>query len=150
MAGRHGYSETGLENRRREWARRHPRRALLKAVVTLVVVFVPLLAVPAFLFGLPAYDQAHPRTLDCRVDGVAVGITSGRYSHSPYVRFSSPDCGVLLLFHGVTRDNQDDIAAEVEQSDHYRITVGAGTYAMRSVLRVLKLRPEIQHYERIS
>jgi hypothetical protein len=150
VAGRHGYSKTGLENRRREWARQHPRRAWLRWWLTLLLVFVPLLSVPVFVFGLPVYDRTHPVTLDCSVDAVAVGITTGRYSHSPFVRFSSPDCGELTLFRGVTRENQDDIAAEVERGDRYRVTVGGGSYQLRSFIRVLKLRPEIVRYERIG
>ncbi|PZE84139.1 hypothetical protein [Curtobacterium sp. MCBD17_032] len=153
MGGRHGYSKTALEETRRargrESARRHPVRARLRFVTALLVLVGMVLAM-ATLLGLPSYDRAHPVTVDCTLDAVAVGTTSGKSGHRPYIRFSTSDCGTLVLFDDVTADNQGDLAAELEQGHRYRVTVGGGTYRFRSVLAVLRIRPTIEHYERLS
>lgn len=154
LSGRHGYSKTGMENLRRErsaaFRRDHPVRFWVRWWATITLTLGPFVAVLVFVFGLPVYDRAHPITVECRIDRAPVGITGGRYSHSPYVRFESPDCGYLLLTKGVTRDNQADIAASIDLGHRYRVTVGAGSFRLRGVLAVLKTRPSVEHYERID
>lgn len=154
LSGRHGYSKTGLENLRRERAiatrRAHPVLFWVRWWATILLVLGPMVGLVGLVFGLPVYDRAHPIAVECRIDRTAVGITGGRYSHSPYVRFETPDCGYLLLTRGITRDDRDDVAASIALGHRYRVTVGAGSYRFRAALSVLKIRPEVQRYERID
>ena len=149
MSGRHGYSKTGLENLRREQAAAGTlgRWRRVRPLVALVVFVAASGAFFALIFGVPIYDRSHRVDLVCDVSGAAVGITAGRYSHRPYVRVTSSDCGTLVLFRGVTRDNQGDIAEKLTYTPTWRFSVGEAALHWRGVLSVLKSSPEITRYE---
>jgi hypothetical protein len=123
------------------------------AIITVVWLLSVVVILSLFLFGplaLGAYDRSHPKTLTCEVSSaeatsVSVSSTSLSSTTIPQVDVTTTNCGVLTIRHGVTDDNRDRVAASLKPGD-WEFVVGAGSFDLRQLLGLLRVRPEIMSY----
>jgi len=130
------------------------RRERLSAVAVLfLAIGVPVIA---FGFGpsiLGWYDDGHRIEVACKVRSAEASIASSRSAKGaggsePQVAFHT-DCGNLLYLEGVDRSNMKRIASMVTAGANYRFEVGAGSYNLRSGLKLLKVAPTIYSYTEV-
>ena len=130
------------------------RRERLSAVAVLfLVIGVPVIA---FGFGpsiLGWYDDGHRIEVVCKVRSAEASIASSRSAKGaggsePQVAFHT-DCGNLLYLEGVDRSNMKRTASIVTAGVDYRFEVGAGSYNLRSGLKLLKVVPTIYSYTEV-
>lgn len=110
---------------------RAPRRAVVRFVVASGVVVVIIVAGLVAPVVLRSYDLDHRITIHCDVIA-AEGITRGHANRGiggpdPRVVITTEDCGKLVLWKGVTQDDDQSIAARIDAPGRYAIEVGAGT-----------------------
>ncbi|MDB6426706.1 hypothetical protein [Curtobacterium sp. 20TX0008] len=53
------------------------------------------------------------------------------------IEITTSDCGKLLLRRGVTAENASELAGQLMSGGNYRFEAGQGSYAIRSVLRLI-------------
>ncbi|MBF4584525.1 hypothetical protein [Curtobacterium sp. VKM Ac-2887] len=131
------------------------RRERLSAVAILLLV----IGVPVIVFGfgpsiLRWYDDGHRIEVVCNVQSAEANISSSRSAKGAggsesQVTFHT-DCGNLLYLNGVDRSNMKRIAAAVKAGEDYRFQVGAGSYNLRSGLKIVKVAPTIYKYAEVS
>lgn len=132
------------------------RRNRLTALLLLVLVIV----VPTGLFfvgplALGAYDDSHVVPLVCTVtsaQGQSASVVSrtGIGGSSPQVSIRSNDCGTLIVKRGITNANRDQVASQFVRGDRYEFTVGRASLNLRSVLRVIRVAPEVFGFRAVS
>lgn len=133
---------------------RAPRRAVVRFVVAIGVVVVIIVAGLVAPAALRSYDLDHRITIHCDVIA-AEGITRGHANRGiggpdPRVVISTEDCGELVLWKGVTQDDDQSIAARIDAPGRYDIEVGAGTWHFRGVLRAIGRSPSAFGFEPAS
>lgn len=144
--------------RSREYGRRTARhiRSIrgrgLRDRASAIVVLVGLVVVPVSAFGvgpwvLGQYDDEHRVNVVCRVRSVAAEVHSSRGGSQPQVNFHT-DCG-NLLWVGVNRSNMNDVASAVSAGAEYRFELGAGSFKLRKMLKVVKVVPTIYRYAEV-
>lgn len=110
-----------------------------RSLTTLLMVggfLVTLLVFPGLFIGT-AYDAAHREQVTCTVTAaeaitVSSRSTKGIGSSRPGVGVETSDCGRLTVTHGITRDNREDIARELNRTEGpHTFTVGGGSFWLR-------------------
>jgi len=134
----------------------HPgqRRAWFRfgAAVSAVVVIVGVVFIgPAVV---RSYDADHRTTITCDVTAAEGEMQSsssrGIGGPIPQVVISTRDCGRLLLRDGVTRSNNEQIAARLSPPGEYRIEVGTASWNIRGVLHAIRRDPSAYGFEPAS
>lgn len=131
---------------------RSTRGRVLRDRASAIVVLVGLVVVPVSAFGvgpwvLGQYDDEHRVNVVCRVRSVAAEVHSSRGGSQPQVNFHT-DCG-NLLWVGVNRSNMNDVASAVNAGAEYRFELGAGSFKLRKMLKVVKVVPTIYRYAEV-
>jgi len=127
------------------------------ATVTLVWLLSVAVILSVFVFGplaLGAFDLSHPKRLTCEVSSVeatSVSVSSTNLSSTttPQVDVTTKNCGALTIQHGITDENCDRVAASLKPGD-WEFVVGAGSFDLREMLGVLRVRPEIMSYRKAA
>ncbi|NII40690.1 hypothetical protein E9228_001326 [Curtobacterium flaccumfaciens] len=116
-------------------------------LVIVCVVFVG----PAVVHS---YDADHKTTITCDVTSAEgeMQSSSSRGIGGPIAQvvISTRDCGRLLLREGVTRANNEQIAARLSPPGEFRIEVGTASWDMRGVLHVIRRDPTAYGFEPAS
>lgn len=138
--------------RRTERHIRSTRGRVLRDRASAIVVLTGVVVVPVLAFGLGPwvlgqYDDEHRVNVVCRVRSVAAEVHSSRGGSQPQVNFHT-DCG-NLLWVGVNRSNMSDIASAVNAGAEYRFELGAGSFKLRKMLKVVKVVPTIYRYAEV-
>lgn len=108
------------------------------------VVVVPLMAIGFGPWLLGRYDDQHRVDVVCRVRSAAAEIHASRGVSQAQVNFHT-DCG-NLLWGEVDRSTMESVAAAVSAGEEYRFELGAGSFKLRNVLKLVKVVPSIYHY----
>lgn len=120
------------------------RDRAIAIVILLGVVVVPLMAIGFGPWLLGRYDDQHRVDVVCRVRSAAAEIYSSRGVSQAQVKFHT-DCG-NLLWGEVDRSTMESVAAAVSAGEEYRFELGAGSFKLRNVLKLVKVVPSIYHY----
>jgi hypothetical protein len=92
-----------------------------------------------------SYDADHKTTITCQVTSAEgeMQSTSSRGIGGPIAQvvISTSDCGRLLLRDGVTRANNEQIAARLAPPGEYRIEVGTASWNIRGLLHAIRRDP---------
>ncbi|UXN26172.1 hypothetical protein N8D74_04620 [Curtobacterium flaccumfaciens] len=139
-------------------AQKGPARVFLERLQAIGLLFL-IIGIPVGTFGfgpsiLASYDDGHRMKVVCRVDSAEANMSSSRSAKGaggaqPQVTFHT-NCGNLLYLEGVDRSSMQRIASAVELGERYRFTVGAGSFKLRSGLKILKVAPEIYSYAAVA
>ncbi|MFJ3032791.1 hypothetical protein ACIPC2_00130 [Curtobacterium pusillum] len=122
-----------------------------------IVLLVLIVLVPVGIIGggtvLKSYDSANRMHPTCTVRSAHSGIDSSRSlkgvgSSTAQVVFETADCGTLVLLRGVTRDNQERVAASVSPGVRYTFDVGAGSFRMHDFLNAIKQAVYVKKFDR--
>ncbi len=131
---------------------RSTRRRVLRDRASAIAVLTGVVVVPVLAFGagpwvLGQYDDEHRVNVVCRVRSVAAEVHSSRGGSQPQVNFHT-DCGNLLWVGG-DRSNVNDVASAVNAGAEYRFELGAGSFKLRKMLKVVKVVPTIYRYTEV-
>jgi hypothetical protein len=134
---------------------RRPTAARRWVVVRFWVGIAVALAIVGVVFVGPAvissYDADHRTTITCDVtasEGMMQSSSSrGIGGPIAQVVITTSDCGRLLLRDGVTRSNNEGIAARLSPPGEYRIEVGTASWNVRGLLHALRRDPTAYGFE---
>ncbi|MFJ3029773.1 hypothetical protein ACIPEQ_13100 [Curtobacterium sp. NPDC087080] len=110
-----------------------------RALALIVVIALIALVGP---FALSRIDAAHRVQIICFVNA-AEPLKGGSVTRTGLgtsfneIEITTSDCGELLLREGVTADNASELAGQLKSGGNYRFETGEGSYAIRSVLRLI-------------
>lgn len=98
-----------------------------------------------------AYDKSHQIKQTCEVRKAKAssgGSTSSRGVGTLFdqVEVDTTDCGPLVLRRGVTEQNKQEIADELNSAARVQFRIGAGSFEWREVLHVLRTPVIVQSY----
>lgn len=122
-----------------------------------IILLVLIVLVPVGIIGggtvLKSYDAANRMHPTCTVRSAHSGIDSSRSlkgvgSSTAQVVFETTDCGTLVLLWGVTRDNQEKVAASISPGGRYTFDVGAGSFKIHDFLNAIKQAVYVKKFER--
>lgn len=114
------------------------------ALVILMGVVVPLMAIGFGPWLLGRYDDQHRVDVVCRVRSAAAEIHASRGGSQAQVNFHT-DCG-NLLWDEVGCSTMESVAAAVSAGEEYRFELGAGSFKLRNILKLVKVVPSIYSY----
>jgi hypothetical protein len=126
-----------------------------KAWLSFSASMIALLGVfTIFVFGplaLHAYDRAHPQVIKCDVmhaEATSVNVQSTNLSSTriPRVAVTTKGCGALAVQRGVTVENRDRIAEEIDGRT-CQFVVGVGSFQIRAFLGLFRVVPEVSSYK---
>lgn len=110
-----------------------------RALGLIVVIALVALVGP---FALSRIDAAHRVQIICSVEA-AEPLRGGSVTRTGLgtsfdeIEITTSDCGKLLLRQGVTAENASKLAGQLKSGGNYRFEAGQGSYAIRSVLRLI-------------
>jgi hypothetical protein len=129
-----------------------------KAWLSFSMCMIALLGVfTIFVLGplaLHAYDRAHPQVIRCHAvhaEATSVSVQSTNLSSTrlPSVLIKTKGCGELAIERGVTVEDRDRIAAELDGRT-CQFVVGSGSFQMRAFLGAFRVVPEVVSYKVVN
>ncbi|KTR03008.1 hypothetical protein NS184_14530 [Curtobacterium luteum] len=134
---------------------RAPLRESLSTLLIVGVFLATLLTFPGLFIG-NAYDAAHREQVTCTVTAaeaitVSSRSTRGIGSSRAGVGVETSDCGRLTMTRGVTSDDRDGIARELNRTKGPHVfTVGGGSFWLRKNTPITVPSPTVYSIDDLS
>ncbi|WIB26154.1 hypothetical protein [Curtobacterium sp. MCSS17_015] len=127
------------------------RQVIVNRLVAALIVFVVFIVPIGFFVGGPtllkSYDRSHLVTLQCTVDSAEANNTSSRSNRG--IGSSSAEivlatsCGEFVYVNGVTYDNAEALARQLQRDPDRSLSVGKGSITLRGLLEFFNLLPRV-------